>query len=246
MIVYIDRRWRIFSFTFLRLPGLYLRKGCMMASRHIGFVMVAAILLSACATRRPVAVIPEAPRSIVPVWKLETGDQITTKIYREPDLAAQTSVSEHGDAYFPGLGRVPVAGLTMDSLQAQLTSRYDKLVIDAAVDAVMMRDVVIYGQVRAPGVYNADPAMTVLGLVAKAGGATGTGKSPVLTLVKGDGRQFRLTREARLSTLDIVHGDAVYVQDESFFGRNATSLNGSTILVSLLVSVLGLFLIVSR
>jgi protein involved in polysaccharide export with SLBB domain len=203
--------------------------------------MVAAILLAACATRRPVAVIPEAPRSFVPVWRLETGDQIVTKVYREPDLATQTLVSERGEAYFPGLGRVPVAGLTMDSLQIQLTNRYDKLVIDAAVDAVM-----IYGQVRVPGVYNADPAMTVLGLVAKAGGATGTSKSPLLTLVKGDGRQFRLTREVRLSTLDIVHGDAIYVQDESFFGRNATNLNGSTILVTLIVSVASLFLIISR
>jgi protein involved in polysaccharide export with SLBB domain len=218
----------------------------MTASRHIGFVMVAAILLSACATRRPVAVIPEAPRSVVPVWKLETGDQISTKVYREPDLATQTAVTEHGDAYFPGLGRVPVAGLTMDSLQVQLTDRYDKLVIDAAVDAVMMRDIVIYGQVRTPGVYNADPATTVLGLVAKAGGATGTSKSPLLTLVKGDGRQFRLTREVRLSTLDIVHGDAIYVQDESFFGRNATNLNGSTIVVTLILSVMSLFLIISR
>ena len=144
-------------------------------------------------------------------------------------MPTQTLVTEHGDAYFPGLGRVQVAGLTLDSLQVQLTNRYDKLVIDAAVDAVMTRDIVIYGQVRTPGVYNADPAMTVLGLVAKAGGALGTSRSPLLTLVKGDGRQFRLTREVRLSTLDIVHGDAIYVQDESFFGRNATNLNGSTI-----------------
>src|ERR1019366_5723925 len=104
----------------------------------------------------------------------------------------------------------------MDSLQLELTNRYDKLVIDAAVDAVMMRDVVIYGQVRAPGVYSVDPSLTVLGLVAKAGGATGTVKSALLTLVKGDGRQFRLTREVRLSSLDIVHGDAIYVQDQSF------------------------------
>ena len=125
--------------------------------------MAAAISLAACATRRPEMMIPEAPRSIIPVWKLETGDQITTKIYREPDLASQTTVSQAGEAYFPGLGRVKVAGLTMDSLQLELTNRYDKLVIDAAVDAVMMRDVVIYGQVRSPGVYNVDPALTVLG-----------------------------------------------------------------------------------
>jgi protein involved in polysaccharide export with SLBB domain len=215
----------------------------MTASRHIGFVMAAAISLAACATRRPEMMIPEAPRSIIPVWKLETGDQITTKIYREPDLASQTTVSQSGEAYFPGLGRVTVAGLTMDSLQVELTNRYDKLVIDAAVDAVMMRDVVIYGQVRSSGVYNVDPALTVLGLLAKAGGATGVGKSPLLTLVKGDGRQYRLTREVRLSTLDIVHGDAIYVQDESFIGRNAASFGTFTLIVTLILSVTGLLVI---
>ncbi len=208
--------------------------------------MLATISISACATRTPVMTIPDAPRSIVPIWKLETGDVITTKIYREPDLASQTLVAESGQAYFPGLGRVQVAGLTMDSLQQQLTSLYGKLVIDAAVDAVMMRDVVIYGQVRSPGVYNVDPAVTVLGLLAKAGGATGVGKTPLLTLVKGDGRQFRLSREVRLSTLDIRHGDAIYVQDESFFGRNATSLSGFTIVATLILSVASLLLIFLR
>lgn len=188
----------------------------------------------------------DAPHSIVPVWKLETGDQITTKIYREPDLSSQTSVNQTGEAYFPGLGRIKVAGMTMDSLEVDLTSRYDKLVIDAAVDATMLRDVVIYGQVRAPGVYNVDPSQTVLGLVAKAGGASGTGRSPLLTLVKGDGRQFRLTREVRLSSLDIVHGDAIYVQDESVIGRNAANLNGYVVVITLIISVASIFLLVSK
>ena len=168
---------------------------------------------------------------------------IATKIYREPDLATQTSVSEAGEAYFPGLGRVRVAGLTMDSLQTTLSSRYDKLVVDAAVDALMMRDVVIYGQVRAPGVYTVDPSMTVLGLLAKAGGATGVSKSPVLTLVKGDGRQFRLPREVRLSTIDIVHGDGVYVQEESWLGRNSSSLGTFSIVATLALSVATLFVL---
>jgi polysaccharide export outer membrane protein len=214
--------------------------------RHVGFLAVAAMSLVACASRRPELKIPDAPRSLVPVWKLEPGDQITTKIYREPDLAAQTEVAESGEAYFPGLGRVPVAGMTMDSLRLDLANRYNKLVIDAAVDAVMTREVVLYGQVRTPGVYNVDPGQTVLGLVAKAGGAIGTGKSPRLTLVKGDGRQFKLSREVRLSTLDVVRGDAIYVQDESFIGRNGAELSGATLVATLILSVTSLLILFLR
>ena len=218
----------------------------MKACGHIGFLAVAALSLAACATRVPPNVVPDAPRSIVPVWRLETGDQILTKIYREPDLATQTAVGQSGDAFFPGLGRVPVAGLTLDSLQVELTRRYDKLVIDAAVDAVMLRDVVIYGQVRVPGVYNVDPSITVLGLLAKAGGATGVSKLPVLTLIKGDGRQFRLSREVRLSTLDIVHGDAIYVQDQGFLGRNAQTIGTFGILATLTLSIASLLILFLR
>lgn len=218
----------------------------MTAFRQTAVLLAVAIPIAACAPRRPMMTIPEAPRSVVPVWRLETGDLITTKIYREPDLGTQTAVNQSGQAYFPGLGRVPVAGLTMDSLQADLTNRYDKLVIDPAVDAMMMREVVIYGQVRTPGVYNVDPSQTVLGLVAKAGGATGTGKSPILTLVKGDGHQFRLTREVRLSSLDIIHGDAIYVQDESFIGRNAASFGGIALVATLVLSVASLLLLFAK
>lgn len=218
----------------------------MTALRHIGFTIIAAASLTACATRRPEMVIPDAPRSFVPLWKLEPGDMITTKVYREPDLATQTQVTDKGEAYFPGLGRVPVAGLTMDSLQMDLANRYNKIVIDPAVDAVMTRDIVIYGQVRSPGVYSVDPVQTVLGLVAKAGGAIGTGKSPRLTLVKGDGRQFKLPREVRLSTLDIVHGDAIWVQDESFIGRNTATLTGATLIATLILSVTSLIIIFVR
>jgi protein involved in polysaccharide export with SLBB domain len=180
------------------------------------------------------------------VWKLEPGDQITTKIYREPDLATQTQVAESGEAYFPGLGRVPVSGMTMDSLRVDLANRYNKLVIDAAVDAAMTREVVLYGQVRTPGIYNVDPGQTVLGLVAKAGGAIGTGRSPRLTLVKGDGRQFKLSREVRLSTLDVVRGDAIYVQDESFIGRNGADLSGATLIATLVLSVTSLLILFLR
>ena len=215
----------------------------MTAFRHFGILAAAAIALSACATRRTPLTIPEAPRSIVPVWKLETGDLITTKIYREPDLSTQTSVGQTGDAYFPGLGRISVAGLSMDALQADLTTRYDKLVIDAAVDAVMSRDVVIYGQVRSPGVYSVDPSLTVLGLLAKAGGATGIGKTSILTLVKGDGRQFRLSREVRLSSLDIVHGDAIFVQDQSWLGRNSATVGSFAIITTLILSVASLLIL---
>src|SRR5579862_7143095 len=108
MIVYIDGCW---SAKGQAMNSTLTER--MTALRHIGLVAIAAVLTAACATRRPEIQIPEAPHSIVPVWRLETGDLITTKIYREPDLSSQTVVSQSGEGYFPGIGRVKVAGITL-------------------------------------------------------------------------------------------------------------------------------------
>lgn len=228
---------------------------CMTAYRSVraaalcgraAYLALLTVALAGCATRRPELLTPMAPVSLTPVWRLEVGDQVKTRIYREPDLAGEATVAANGTAYFPGLGRVAVTGMTLDSLQADLASRYSKMVVDAAVDATFQRDVVIYGQVRIPGVYPVDPGMTVLALLAKAGGASGPGRTPLLTLFKADGRQLTLPREARLSQIDITHGDAVFVQDETFLGRNAQNLSAFTILVGATVTLLSLLFIIVR
>jgi protein involved in polysaccharide export with SLBB domain len=205
-----------------------------------------AVILTACATRRPELLTPPAPIAALPMWKLEVGDQIKTRIYREPDLAGDATVGANGTAYFPGIGRVAVQGMSLDELQADLAVRYSKMIVDAAVDASFSREVVVYGQVRIPGVYLVDPGTTVLGLIAKAGGASGPGKSPILTLVKADGRQLSLTREARLALVDISHGDAIFVQDDTFFGRNASNLSSLVLVATALLALISITSILGR
>jgi polysaccharide export outer membrane protein len=204
------------------------------------------VMLTACATRRPEALTPPAPIAALPIWKLEAGDQIKTRIYREPDLSGDVTVAANGTAYFPGIGRVTVQGMSLDELQTDLTVRYSKMIVDAAVDASFSREVVVYGQVRTPGVFLVDPGTTVLGLISKAGGASGPGKSPLLTLVKADGRQQTLAREARLALIDISHGDAIFVQDDTFFGRNQANLASIVLFASVIVSLISISTILGK
>jgi protein involved in polysaccharide export with SLBB domain len=214
--------------------------------RAAGLGALLAFVPSACATRRPETSIAAVPISRTVVWKVSEGDQLRVRIYREPDLSGESAVAVGGTAYFVGVGRVSVEGLTLDALQAELSARYAKFLVEAAVDVTMQRDIVVYGQVRTPGVFLVDPSMTVLGLLAKAGGASGMGRSPLLTLVKADGRQYRLPREARLSTMDITRNDAVFVQEESVWARNQQSFGAITLGVTLVTSILGLILVLTR
>lgn len=214
--------------------------------RSFMFPLLAALALGACAVRRRELVTPPAPVSATPVWRFEGGDVIRTRVYREPDLSGETTVSANGDAFFLGVGRLHVEGLSLDSLQVELNTQYRRMLVDPAVDVTMARDVVISGQVRIPGVYPVDPSLTVLGLLAKAGGPSGLGRIPLLTLIKADGHQFVLPREVRLTSLDIRHGDGIFVLDDSFIGRNAQSLSAYTILLGLILSGLSLLLVVIK
>ncbi len=186
------------------------------------------------------------PMSRAIVWRVAEGDIIHVRVYREQDLSGDSPVNLDGSAYFPGVGRLHVAGLSLDSLQDLLQSRYAKFIVDAAVDVTMQRDIVLYGQARAPGVYLVDPGMTVLGLLSKAGGAAGNGKTPILTLVKADGRQFVLPTEGRLAMMDITRDDAIYVQESDYFVRNQTTLQAVALVVGVAASALSLILILTR
>jgi polysaccharide export outer membrane protein len=208
---------------------------------------VAAVLSAAgCATRHPANQIPFAVVSPGIIWRVEPGDVIKTRIFREPELSGEAVVAPNGQAYFAGVGRVTVAGMTLDSLQSEIASRYSRLVLDAAVEVMLIRDVVVYGETRSPGVYPMDASTTVLGLLAKGGGAMGSSKTPSMTLIKADGRQLRLPREARIAQIDIRHGDAVYVTQDSYFARNAQNFTVFSTIVTVLVSVAYLISFVAK
>lgn len=207
---------------------------------------LAALVSGGCATRRPETHIEAVPVSRTIVWRIAEGDVLRVRIYREPELSGESVVNVGGSAYFAGIGRIRVEGLSLDSLQDDLSARYAKFLVDAAVDVTVQRDIVVYGQVRAPGVYLVDPSTTVLGLLSKAGGASGQGRDPMLTLLRANGRQYSLPREARLATIEITRGDAVFVQEGSVFARNQQSFGAVTLAVTLATSVLGLILILAR
>lgn len=197
------------------------------------------LTLAACGPRAPIALAPLPDRP----WTVLPGDEVRVRVYREPELSGQWIVNGRGEALFPGLGRVLVAGLTADSLTDLVTARYATRITDAIVDVGIIRSMPVLGEVRVPGVYYAEPMMSIQQLVAKSGGIRSTSlKSPVIMLQKGrDGVRYSVAADQRLDRLAIEEGDAIIVLDPSFLERWApwvelTNRFGSAILV--IVSVL--------
>ncbi len=209
-------------------------------------VALLASLASACATRRTEAAMAVVPVASSVIWRIEEGDLIQTKVFQHPDLAAEPVVGSSGTAFFPGLGQVHILGLSVDSLQSLLNTRYAALVRNSNVQVTLQREITLYGQVRFPGVYPVDPRMTTLALMARAGGPAGAGAAPSATLERADGTRWSLPRAARLGTVELHRNDAVYMAEESFFIRNSATIGATQVVMNLLATVVGLFVFISR
>jgi protein involved in polysaccharide export with SLBB domain len=204
---------------------------------------IAAAALTGCAARAPEAAIPKAVPAPGVIWRIEDGDVIKTKVFSQPDLGTEAMVNGNGTAFFPAIGRVAVVGLTLDSLETFLNTRYSTQVVrNAAVQVSMTREITLYGFVRAPGVYASDPGVTILGLIAKAGGQASASLSnnPMIYLELADGRRLQLPREARLGSLDLHRRDAVFLDEPSFFVRNSTAIFATSVIVNLIGALISI------
>jgi len=203
------------------------------------WLALAVVLLAACAQKTPISLAPLPDRP----WTVLPGDEVKVRVYREPELSGQYVVNGKGEVFIPGLGRIAAAGMTADSLSAHITNGHSKRIIDAIVDVGLLRSLPVLGQVQHPGVYQAEPTMSVQQMVAKAGGIRGTSlQSPTFLLQKGrDGTRYSLAADVRLDRVALDEGDAIVVVDPSFLERwnpRLQVMNYFVGTISILVSIL--------
>ena len=200
---------------------------------------LAVVLLAACGPKTPVILAPLPDRP----WTVLPGDEVKVRVYREPELSGQYVVNGKGEVFIPALGRIAAAGMTADSLSAHITAGYTRRIIDAIVDVGLIRSLPVLGEVQSPGVYQAEPTMSVQQIVAKAGGIRGTSiQTPTILLQKGrDGTRYSLAADVRLDRVALDEGDAIVVVDPSFlqrWGPRLQVMNYFVGTISIIVSIL--------
>jgi polysaccharide biosynthesis/export protein len=173
--------------------------------------------------------------------RLQPGDVVRLRIWREPDLSGEFPVDESGTAVFPKLGATRVASITADSLRSLLMNTYAQYLKDPAIEVTFLRRITILGAVNHPGIYPVDPTMTVQDAFALAGG----------TLPNGNPKHFRLRRSGQDVDVDfsqstpigrtqIRSGDELYVPERSWLSRNgvyviAACITATAIVVSTVI-----------
>jgi polysaccharide biosynthesis/export protein len=107
-------------------------------------------------------------------YYVQSGDVVEISVSGSPELLRRMMISLDGKVYFPLLGEVSVAGLSLAQLRQKL---HDLLVAkhafdnpDVTVDIAEYRPIYVTGHVFKPGAYPYRPGMTVRDAIALAGG----------------------------------------------------------------------------
>lgn len=118
-------------------------------------------------------------------YRIGPADYLDVSVFKVPDLSKTLLVADTGTINLPVAGEVPVAGLTPREAEQKLTKvlgdRYlHNPQVTVHVKEYNSQRVVIDGAVKNPGVHPFRGRMTLLQLVATAGGLTDTAESDVI------------------------------------------------------------------
>ena len=119
---------------------------------------------------------PTAAAAVVtpPDYVIGPDDVLIVGFWRDKDLSAEVVVRPDGLISLPLINELVASGLTPDQLRQKVTVAAQKFVEDPTVSIVVKqinsRKVFIVGQVAKPGTYPLGGPMTVVQLIAVAGG----------------------------------------------------------------------------
>ena len=172
--------------------------------------------------------------------RVQPGDRVVVKVYREPTLSDDVMVDPRGDIVLAKIGTLHAASFTLGALEDTLRARYATFLRDPAVSVNVLRRIVVNGDVGRPDVYFVDVATTLRDVIAHAGGITESGNPGRVSIIR-DGRTIPVPRwqdDVSMAS-DLQSGDQIFVAKRSWIYRNMFSVASTAVLItSFLYSVL--------
>jgi polysaccharide export outer membrane protein len=139
---------------------------------------------------------------------LGAADVIRVNVWKNADLSQTVTVGPDGFVSLPLLGDVHAAGMTANQLAQDLSSRLSNYVVSAQVTVsvvdIRSRQVYVTGQVGKPGGYPLIAPITIIQLIAQAGGLnTFANRKGIFVLRGSKGDLQRL----KFNYISAIHGD---------------------------------------
>jgi len=149
------------------------------------------------------------------------GDRIFVHILREPLLSDTVTVDERGDAAFPKLGTLGVGAMTVGQLSDTLKRRYSEYLRTPELEVVVLRRVIVHGEVAKPNVYLVPVSSTVADAIATAGGFTEAAKRNSIHLIRAGKRSAIPTWDQGLAgSTALLSGDELIVGRRNWLSLN--------------------------
>ena len=140
--------------------------------------------------------------------KLGPADVIRINVWKNADLTQTVTIGPDGFISLPLLGDVHVAGMTANELAQELKSKLSSYVVNAPVTVsvvdIRSRQVFMTGQVGKPGGYPLIAQITVLQLIAQAGGLTTFANRKDIVILRNVGGTVQ---KLKFNYNSAVHGD---------------------------------------
>jgi polysaccharide export outer membrane protein len=179
----------------------------------------------------PEKIVPEQrnPDEILSSYRVGKGDNISLKVFGEPDFSVTARLSREGSISYPFLGELELAGLTVSQIEQKITSglKGDYLV-DPKVTVTVLeyRQLFVNGQVQSPGGYAFEPGMTVNKAISLAGGFAESASRDEIFVIR-DGSVSATPSPAKLDTY-LGPGDILIVKEyQKFYVNGAVRNPGS-------------------
>lgn len=150
---------------------------------------------------------PQKPHVSVSQYTVGVADVLHVNVWKNPDLSQSVTVGPDGFVSLALLGDVNVVGLTTSELGQMLTNRLTAFIVapqvTVSVVEIRSRQVYVMGQVAKPGGYPLIGQMSVLQMLAQAGGLnTFANRKGIYVLRPANGH----TQKLSFNYANVIHG----------------------------------------
>ena len=207
--------------------------------RAPGWALLALLAAPALAAQQPAAAPVQTTGS---AYHLRPGDIVRITVWGQEAYSGQFEIDEHGMLPYPGIGDINTTNLTVSQLREQIRKGLETIFNSPFVTVSPQFRVAVLGTVQRPGLYTVDPTLSVLDVVALAGGPATGGDLNGVKLLRG-GQQTRLRLEGgikghTLEEIGIHSGDQIIVphkflsRDNVFLFLQIVQITASVILIA--------------
>ena len=149
-------------------------------------------------------------------YVIGAGDKVEIKVFGQPDLEVTALLGNSGEVNYPFLGKVKLAGLNTSEVEQVITQGLKPEYLinpNVYVQVIEYRPFYIHGEVKDPGAYPYQPAMTVNQAIALAGGLTERASVDKIYIFKEQTKQQQ--QKGNLNS-QIAAGDTIKIEQRLF------------------------------